>query len=153
VKVSFTDGQSLGSVLVGAPDQEIVDLESRLRRAQLDADVVTLNELISDDLLFAGPTGALATKAEDLGAHQSGAVRFRGHVPRELRIRRVDANVAITSLSADLSVEVGGAVANGTYRYTRVWAREADGKWRVVGGHVSEIQATSGVRDKKPTSP
>jgi hypothetical protein len=31
----------------------------------------------------------------------------------------------------------------GTYRYTRIWARERDA-WRVVGGHVSEVPVTSG---------
>jgi hypothetical protein len=31
----------------------------------------------------------------------------------------------------------------GTYRYTRVWAREAGEDWRVVGGHVSEVPAGS----------
>lgn len=72
---------------VGAPDPEVVDLERRLRRAQLDADVQAF------------------------------------------------------SLRARLGVEVGGALVVGVFRYTRVWAREADGQWRVVGGHVSALPA------------
>jgi ketosteroid isomerase-like protein len=140
--VNSTETHSIQSVLVGTLDPQIVDLESRLRSAQLSADVAALEELISDDLLFAGPSGDLATKAQDLGANQSGAIRFRAHVPRELRIRRVGEDVAIASLRTDLAVEVAGALAKGTYRYTRVWAREADGIWRVVGGHVSELNAT-----------
>src|SRR5579872_4424622 len=47
-------------------DVVIRALEERLWAAQLAADVATLDELIADDLLFAGPTGELATKAEDL---------------------------------------------------------------------------------------
>jgi ketosteroid isomerase-like protein len=49
--------------------------------------------------------------------------------------------VALTALRARLEVEVAGTLVRGTYRYTRVWAREADGRWRVVGGHVSEVPA------------
>jgi hypothetical protein len=30
-------------------------------------------------------------------------------------------------------------VVRGTYRYTRVWAREEGSAWKVVGGHVSEV--------------
>jgi hypothetical protein len=36
-------------------------------------------------------------------------------------------------------VEVAGTLVRGTYRYTRVWAREGGGPWRVVGGHVSAV--------------
>ena len=57
----------------------------------------------------------------------------------ELRVRRVGADVVVTALRARLEVEVAGHLARGTYRYTRVWARESDGHWRVVGGHVSEV--------------
>jgi len=127
------------AVLVGAADTEIVTLEAALRAAQLAADVPTLASLISDDLLFTGPDGQLGTKAQDLEAHGSGVVRFRSHVPEELCIRRVGANVAVTSLRARLAVDVAGTRVGGTYRYTRVWSRESDGQWRVVGGHVSEV--------------
>ena len=129
----------LESVLVGARDAEIVALEATLRGAQLAADVSTLASLISDDLLFTGPDGQLGTKAQDLEAHGSGVVRFRSHVPEELRVRRVGADVVLTALRARLEVEVAGNLARGTYRYTRVWAREGDGQWRVVGGHVSAV--------------
>ena len=127
------------SVLVGDPDHEIAEAEARLRIAQLNADTNALDELISDDLLFAGPDGKLATKAEDLAAHASGIVRFREHEPQELRVRRVGPNVAIASLRALLTVDVAGSATTGVYRYTRVWYRD-DGQWRVAGGHVSEVR-------------
>jgi ketosteroid isomerase-like protein len=135
------DGSAMRAALVGPPDEEIVALESAIRAAQLDADVAALDRLIAEELLFTGPDGRLGTKQQDLEAHGSGAIRFRRHEPRELRIRRVGADVAVVALRARLAVEVGGAVVEGIYRYTRVWAREGDGRWRVAGGHVSEVSA------------
>ena len=125
------------AALVGAPDPEIVALEAAIRAAQLGADVAALERLIADELLFTGPDGRLGTKAQDLEAHGSGVVRFRDHRPEELRVRRVGANVAVTALRARLAVDVAGTLVEGAYRYTRVWAREEGGPWRVVGGHVS----------------
>ena len=130
---------AMRAALVGPADDEIVALESRLRAAQLAADVAALDALIADALLFTGPDGSLGTKAQDLAAHGSGAVRFREHEPEELRVRRVGADVAVTALRARLAVEVAGTLARGTYRYTRVWARENGGEWRVVGGQVSAV--------------
>ena len=118
---------------------ELVACEARLREAQLAADVAALDALIADALLFTGPDGRLATKADDLAAHASGAVRFRAHEPEELRVRRVGPDVAVTALRTRLAVEVGGALVEGPVRYTRVWAREG-GAWRVVGGHVAPVQ-------------
>jgi len=134
----------LDQVLVGSPDREIVILETRIRAAQLGADLTALEELISDDLLFTGPDGQLATKAQDIEAYRSGIVQFVAHVPEELRIRRVSADVAITSLRAQLTVNVAGTLSHGTYRYTRVWAREDHSTWRVVGGHVSLVNSAEG---------
>ena len=124
-----------------APDPEVVALEARLRAAQLAADVGALDALIADELLFTGPDGTLGTKAQDLAAHASGAVRFRVHEPEELRVRRVGPDVAVTALRARLAVEVAGTLIQGVYRYTRVWAREHGGPWRVVAGHVSAVPA------------
>jgi ketosteroid isomerase-like protein len=127
------------AVLVGAPDPELVGLEAQLRAAQLAADVSALDVLIAEELLFTGPDGQLGTKAQDLAAHRSGAVRFRAHEPEELRIRRVGPDVAVAALRTRLAVEVAGTLVQGTYRYTRIWAREGDRAWRVVGGHVSAV--------------
>jgi len=138
--VTESDVAVMNTVLVGEPDTEIVALEARLRAAQLAADVSALDTLIADELLFTGPDGSVGTKEQDLAAHRSGAVRFRAHEPEELRVRRVGADVAVTALRARLVVAVGGELAQGTYRYTRVWARLRAGEWRVVGGHVSEIR-------------
>jgi len=139
--MTHDDLATMRSVLVGAPDDEIVVLEAELRAAQLAADVAALDRLIADELLFAGPDGQLGTKAQDLDAHGSGVVRFRVHEPEELRVRRIGADVAIASLRARLTVEVGGSTMHGTFRYTRVWAREDGRTWRVAGGQVSEIAA------------
>lgn len=69
------------AAFVGTNDTEIIALEAQLRGAQLAGDVQQLNQLIDDDLLFTGPDGQLGTKAQDLAAHGSGALRFREHEP------------------------------------------------------------------------
>ena len=128
------------SVVAGAADPEIVALEAELRRAQLEADVATLDRLIADELLFTGPDGRLGTKAEDLAAHGSDVVRFREYEPEELRVRAVGETVRVVALRTRLTVEVNGAPVSGTFRYTRVWAKERGGAWRVVAGHVSAVE-------------
>jgi ketosteroid isomerase-like protein len=135
------DLAAMRAAVVGDADPEIVAAEAEIRAAQLGADVAALERLVAEELLFTGPDGQLGTKAQDLAAHASGAVRFRAHEPEELRVRRVGPDVAVAALRARLTVEVAGAVVRGTYRYTRVWAREGGGPWRVVGGHVSEVPA------------
>jgi len=136
--ITDDDLLAVQSVAVGNIAPDVIEAEARIRRAQLDADVIALDELISDDLLFTGPTGEVGTKSADIEAHASGVIRFREHHPEELRARAVGTDIVVTAMRARLAVEVNGAIVTGTYRYTRVWARE-NGRWRVVGGHVSEV--------------
>ena len=134
------------AVLAGEADRETLEIvarEAELRAAQLAGDAAALDGLIADQLLFTGPDGELGTKAEDLEAHRAGVVRFRMHEPEDLRVRRVGNDVAVAALRTRLAVEVTGMVHRGTYRYTRVWARESGRTWRVVGGHVSEVRGPS----------
>ena len=120
------------------PDADIAALEAELRAAQLGADVAALDRLISDDLLFTGPDGALATKADDLAAYRDGVMRVSAHKPEELRVRRVGADVAVVALRTRMAGSYAGTPFSGVARYTRVWARE-EGRWRIVGGHVSVV--------------
>ncbi len=150
--MSSTDVAVMTAALQGPPDPDIVACESRLRAAQLSADLVALDQLIDDQLLFTGPDGQLGTKAQDLAAHESGAICFRLHEPEALHVRRVGTDIAISALRARLAVEVDGRLVNGTYRYTRVWARQGGGPWRIVAGHVSEVPAERSREESTPSS-
>ncbi len=119
-------------------DDVIRALEERLWAAQLAADVATLDELIADDLLFAGPTGELATKAEDLEQHRSGALKITKLVPVDYRLREIPGG-AITSVLMDGAAIVQGQPVSGLLRYTRVWIQE-NGRWRIAGGHLSMLR-------------
>lgn len=120
-------------------DSFVEHLEATLRQAQLDGDVDVLDRLIDGALLFVGPDGALASKADDLAMHRSGTVRFTAHEPREMQWRLVSPDVAVVALRAHLEVLVNGQPFAGEYRYTRVWARRGE-QWRIVAGHVSAVQ-------------
>jgi ketosteroid isomerase-like protein len=115
-------------------------LEAELRQAQLDSDVDALARLIDDDLMFVGPDGSLATKADDLALHRSGTVRFTAHEPQALTWRPIADDVVFVTLHARLAVLVDGQPFAGDYRYSRVWRRR-EGQWRVVAGHVSAMAA------------
>lgn len=116
----------------------IRQLEATLRAAQLQSDVAALDQLIDDALLFTGPDGTQATKADDLALHRTGAVRFIAHEPSDLHLRVITSDVVVVALRTHLVGRVHGADFAGDYRYTRVWARRGN-VWRIVAGHVSAI--------------
>lgn len=126
------------SAAVNDVSEEIARLEEELRHAMLAGDVETLDRLISDRLLFAGPDGQLATKADDLHAHRQRIVRFLRHEPDQIEMRRVSATCFVVSQRSYLEVDVAGTVHRGWHRYIRVWVREDDA-WRILAGQVGAV--------------
>lgn len=85
----------MGSVLVGAPDPEIVALETRLRSAQLAADVNELDGLISKDLVFyrsGWSTGDQGRRSGDLKSLPKHVFEMSAATPAQLQLRSIFEN-------------------------------------------------------------
>ncbi|PSN10748.1 DUF4440 domain-containing protein [filamentous cyanobacterium CCT1] len=119
-------------------EAQIRECEARLYAAMSASDVSELDTLIDDDLLFAGPTDELATKAMDLDLHRTGGTQFHEVVPKELEMRVWSEHFVLASAKVFLSGTYLGNAFSGDYRYMRVW-RKGESGWRIVGGSVSAI--------------
>ncbi|HEY9825827.1 MAG TPA: nuclear transport factor 2 family protein [Stenomitos sp.] len=117
---------------------QIRECEARLYTAMLTSDVPELDLLIADDLLFAGPTGELATKAMDLELHRTGGTQFHEFVPKELEIRVWSETFVLASAQVFLSGMYLGNAFKGDYRYMRVWRKGTIG-WQIIGGSVTAM--------------
>lgn len=119
-------------------EKTIRALEERLWKAQLSSDVSVLDELIADDLLFTGISGALETKAGDLEQHRSGVLKITKLTPLDFKTREIP-NGAITSVKMSCAATIHGKEAVAVLRYTRVWILR-NNRWQIVGGHMSVAQ-------------
>jgi ketosteroid isomerase-like protein len=117
---------------------EIRECEARLYAAMLASNLVELDLLIADDLLFVGPTGELATKAMDLELHRTGGTQFHKFVPKELEIRVWSEYFALASAKIFLSGTYLSNAFAGDYRYLRVWRKGKSG-WQIAGGSASLV--------------
>jgi ketosteroid isomerase-like protein len=117
-------------------EDQIRACEAQLYSAMLASDVTELEALLADELLFAGPTGELATKDMDLELHRSGSTQFREFIPKELEIRVWSEQFALASAKIFLHGTFLGRSFSGDYRYTRIW-RKGERGWQIVGGSVT----------------
>jgi len=119
-------------------ESQIRACETRLYSAMLASNVDELDALIADDLLFAGPTGELATKAMDLELHRSGGTQFHEFTPKELEIRVWSEEFVLASAKIFLRGTYLGQEFAGDFRYIRVWRKGQQG-WQIVGGSVTAM--------------
>jgi hypothetical protein len=119
-------------------EAQIRKCEERLYTAMLASDVLELDALIADNLLFVGSTGDLATKAMDLELHRTGGTQFHELVPKELKIRVCGDRTVLAVAKVFLSGSFLGNAFAGDHRYLRMWQNGEDG-WQIVGGSVSPM--------------
>jgi hypothetical protein len=120
---------------------ELIEAERRLQTAQLTSDVAALDGLLHPLLTFVGPDGSLSDKTADLEVHRTGRMRVERLEPEDL-VAHIADGVGITVLTAQMRGEYLGESFTARMRYTRCWARSADG-WRVVAAHASMLAPAS----------
>jgi ketosteroid isomerase-like protein len=117
----------------------IETLEDQLQQAMLTSDVVVLDELIADDLVFTMHTGLIIDKQADLEAHRSGIVKFSTVEISDRQIHDYGGCVVVT-LQAKLAGITHEQAFSGIFRFTRVWMQRQN-RWQIAAGHVSQVMS------------
>jgi ketosteroid isomerase-like protein len=117
---------------------QIDQLEEMWRSALLKGNSTELDSLMADDYMAISPSGTLQTKVETLANLRSGRMRFTALDISDRKVRFYGTTALVTSLA-----EVHGTTAegdiSGSYRYTRVYVRDARGAWKAVSFEASKI--------------
>lgn len=120
-----------------ATENEIIEVEEKLRRAMTSSNIAALDKLLSTKLLFTNHLGQVISKADDIKGHSSGDLKIEN---LELSERQISfaSELAIVSVHAKISGSYKGAPANGNFRFTRIWKNE-NSAWQVIVGHSSIV--------------
>jgi ketosteroid isomerase-like protein len=114
---------------------ELRQAERRLQAAQLAGDVVALDRLLDDRLVFTGPEGKLYSKQDDLQAQGTRQVITK--VSEEELNVLADGRTGITWFLGTLEGVFDGAPFSARLRYTRTWIRDDNHGWSIVAAHMS----------------
>ncbi|MGD0912076.1 MAG: nuclear transport factor 2 family protein [Terracidiphilus sp.] len=117
---------------------EIDQLEDTWRAAVLKGDTKTVSSLLADDYMAITPSGTLQTKEESLNSLRSGGMRFTSLDISDRKVRFYGDTAVVTSL-ADVQGTTSEGALSGSYRYTRVYVRDAQGAWKIVSFEASRI--------------
>lgn len=117
--------------------QQVAVFEERLIKAMKENNVLALDALIADDLIFTSHTGQLFTKQDDLDAHRSGNIEIFEVNAGEQVIRPMG-DIAVVSVLLEISGSFFGNTEVGFFRFTRIWKEIGDGM-QVVAAHSTQV--------------
>jgi uncharacterized protein (TIGR02246 family) len=120
--------------------REIDQMEEEWRKAVLTGDATVMANLLADDYIAIGANGTLHTKEETLARMHSGLRHITALELSDSKVRFYGATALVTSSAHVTGVNADGE-AIGDYRYTRVYVRNAQGKWKIVSFEASRIRA------------
>ncbi|MCG7549352.1 nuclear transport factor 2 family protein [Pseudoalteromonas sp. Of7M-16] len=110
--------------------QHILQAEEALKIAMQKSDIVALDNLLSEQLVFTNHLGQRLSKSDDLDLHRSGLLKIDSIDLYNLDlITRPEACVVHTF--ASIAGTYNGQSANGHFAFSRVWAKHGD-KWQVI---------------------
>jgi ketosteroid isomerase-like protein len=120
--------------------REIFDLENAWRNAVLNSDTNAMGALLADDYLAITASGTLQTKQEVLANLKTHKVKISTLLLSDRKVRFYGNTAVVTSLAEVAGTNMEGDVS-GSFRYTRVYVRDAQGKWKIVSFESSKIRS------------
>ncbi|HEV2323019.1 MAG TPA: nuclear transport factor 2 family protein [Terracidiphilus sp.] len=118
---------------------QIDELEEVWRDAVLSSNTTAMDSLLADDYTAITANGTLQTKQDWLASLRSGRVHFTTLNVSDRKVRFYGDTAVVTS-----RVEVRGTGNDGevfgSFRYTRVYVRSPQGKWKIVSFEASRIR-------------
>jgi len=118
---------------------EIDQIEKAWQSALLKGNSAVLEALLADDYMAITPSGTLQTKEETLDSLRSGRLHFTALDISDRKVRFYGTTALVTSL-AEVQGTTPEGEFSGSYRYTRVYVRNAQGKWKIVSFEASRIR-------------
>lgn len=112
--------------------EAVVNAEIELLTAIKNADILTLESILHDDLLFNLPDGNTITKDFDLESYRSGKMKVEALEASD-QIISIIQDSAVVAVTVSLKGFFGEYPIDGAYRYIRVW-KQFDGELKVIAG-------------------
>lgn len=125
--------------------REIDQKEEAWRDAILKGNIAALDALLSDDYMSISAYGTLQNKEQALANVRDGQLHFTA---LEFSDRKVHfyGTTALVSSRAEVTATAGGKDISGSYRYIRVYVRDARGTWKIVSFETSRIRESGDPR-------
>ena len=125
----------------GNVEQQIRALADQTAEANLKGDVSFFEEHYANDAVIIHSDGKMSTKAQEIAALKSGAVKYESYDVHDLKIR-VDGNTAVVSSLISSKRTVNGKPVSGDVRATRVWIKQK-GDWKLVTFQATGVASAS----------
>lgn len=129
---------------------EIFQLEEMWRSAMLKGDTAAMASLLADDYIAITAAGTLQTKDDAINNLRTHRVHITTLEVSERKVRFYGKTALVTSLAYVQGTTPDGDV-QGSFRYTRVYVRDAQDKWKIVSFEASRIRQPGEPR-RKPAS-
>lgn len=128
--------------------KQIQALEQQWRQAQLKADTDTLGKLMADDYIGISATGMVQTKQQMVERVMNRKLNVTRMDVDDQKVKIINGSTAVVTSQVDVDGEMDGRPLHGKYLYTRVYARQPNGSWKVVNFEATrirpEVQSASG---------
>ena len=130
---------------------EIFTLENAWRDAVLNSDTTAMGALLAEDYMAITASGMLQTKKEALANLRTRRVRITTLVLSDRKVRFYGKTAVVTSIAEVTGTNAEGDVS-GSFRYTRVYVKDAQGRWKIVSFESSKIRAPREEKKQEPGS-
>lgn len=123
--------------------QAIFGIEDQIRSALLAGDSSTLDKVLAEDFLGISSNGTLSDKQQYLRRISKHEHNFSRIDTVERKIRLQPATAIVTTM-ANVTGNLDGMPIAGIFRYTRVYARQPGGNWKVINFEATRVSGRGG---------
>ena len=119
-------------------NDHLLQNEARLRIATKTNDIIELDRLLHEELLFTDQHGRLITKPIVLEVSRSGNLMIDLLSVKEHKINLIRGVAVVSSLIYLMGGRYTDEACAGTFRYNRVWKNDG-GTWQLITGSCVQV--------------